>query len=454
MSTIEEVSNTKRRVSLEISAEDATKAFNEAYEYYAKSVTVKGFRPGKIPKAVVLKQCNAQIRKRVLETLISDRVHKAIKEHDLVSLSAPIVEKFTLVEGEPTICVATFDVYPTFEFPDLSTLEVPKRPIFIPEDAVDQLLEVTREKQSSIRTVEEDRPTQDGDILEVTYQIYHENKLMAMKKGEKTAISITLGQPNKFFPEIVSAVTGARAGETVEANVELPKDHPFRNVAGKLVTFRLTINSVRVREMPDLDDEFAKDTGYPDVTDLASLKDYLLKIYKTQLEDDSRNDFHYALLAKIAEATKIELPESILESETQSVLKKYRANLAKHYKDQPIEHLLNNEYAAHARADAVSNLTQEAILEKVIQTQEITVTDEDMDKELTLISFVTGHPVMELRRVYKDDANAQALKSKILNTKALDYLTSQVKVVEAPLPSQNDLEPIIQEPQLESQRAE
>ncbi|MDR2422406.1 MAG: trigger factor [Deltaproteobacteria bacterium] len=437
MSTIEEVSNTKRKINLEIPVEEVGPFFEEALERFGKNLKLKGFRPGKIPRNVMIKHCMPQIRKHLIDNLVSNKIYAGIHDHELEPISFPAIESLSIVEGEPIACVASFDLYPTFDLPDLSDISLFKRAVSVSDEEIENVLEDLRQRQATILTVEEDRPATNGDIVEIGFQIYHNDKPVQVKKDEKATFTFTLGEERKFYPEVVAAVAGMKKGEVKDVTVRMPPYSPMKNIAGKFVIFKITLNAVRVKELPALDDEFAKDTGFPDVVDLQSLKAFIVKEVTDNKEEDSLQELHVRLLGKIIERVDVEVPESLLLAEARASVENFKKNVSMRYGGAIDPNLfLTPQQFELLRKEAEISLKRSLIINKVRTEQEIVSSEKELDEALAELSYVTGQPIEVIKKFYDEGSdNLQSCKNKIENRKAFEFLRSQVKIAESSDPN-------------------
>jgi trigger factor len=455
VSTIEEVSNTKRKIRMEIPVEESGPAFEEAFELVSNSAKMKGFRPGKLPRPVIIKQFGNQIRQHMIEGLISKKILGDLQERQIHPLSTPILESLTVNEGEPVALVANFDVYPTFDLPSLEGVEIFKRIEKITDDNVDQAIEELRAKQASLRTIDEDRPAVDGDVAEIQYVVLYKDKPVALESGESPIVNLPVGRTGGRDDKISTAVVGLRKGETVDVPVLLPRQDerdkkPAKgkkrsqniSLAGKKVIFRVTLNKIRVRELPALDDEFAKDTGFPDVTDLKTLREFIVQELNKKLEANSEKELRDRVLALIASKATIEVPESVLDIEIEAALEEYRKSIAER-DGKPVDPKtpIPAGYKAGLRRNCEVYLKQLLVVEKIKFERDVAMTEEDLEKSLINVCHVSGHDFNSMKNFYKEGSeNLKKLKDQIENSKALDYLLSLVKVTESDDP--NDFQPL------------
>ncbi|MDR2142179.1 MAG: trigger factor [Deltaproteobacteria bacterium] len=447
MFTIEEISNTKRKISLAIPAADSAAAIDEAINYCCKDVKVKGFRPGKIPRSILIKQCGLQIRKRLIDEFISSKLFEGINEKGLVPISTPLIESMTIADGQPLACVATFDLYPTFDLPSMDDIELTRRKITVTDEEVKFVLEDLRSKQAVSKTVEEDRPAALGDLVELSYEMFRDNKPVNKKKSPSDpdqTMTIVLGQSEDPNQEFVQGVVGLKIGETRDIEQTFPNSPKYQKLAGQRVTFKVKLNSIRTQELPELDDEFAKDTGFPEVTDLESLRSYIVKEVTASKDKEIIQEMCQRLLGELANRADIEVPESLLERETIIHAQYYHERLGNSSKKlTDPKKFFTPSSMDFFRRQAALNLRQNIFLEKIKNTYQLTATDEDIERELQNFSYVTGQSIEEVKQAYlQKDENFQGLKLQIETRKAYEHLLSLVKVVEVdePEPAQGMVE--------------
>jgi trigger factor len=428
---------------LELSAEDSAKYLDEAIDHFSKTVKAKGFRPGKIPRSFIIKQCFPQIRKRLIELHLSTLIYEAIKEHQLDPISTPIIEEMVVVDGQPISCVASFDLYPTFELPPLESITLTKPRVEVSDVDVTITINNLRAKQAVIKTIDEDRPLAKGDIADLSYEIFLNSKLVTFKKDEKPLFSMPVDEDTEVFPEISQAIVGLKVGETRDVELVMPKHSPQKNIAGKKVTFRVKALAIRQREVPELDDEFAKDTGYPEVTDVASLREFVTKELIKDRDERLKTYLQSELIYKISQLVDIEIPEAVLDNQTLLQLDTYKKNLVRRFGENvDLSQYINEEFVNGTRRGVAADLRQTLILEKVRAEKNFSMTDQDLENELLEITYITGQPLDKIKAHYpKDGERYQGLQTKVESQKAFDYLLSQVTIKESEEPLANPAAP-------------
>ncbi|MDR1084421.1 MAG: trigger factor [Deltaproteobacteria bacterium] len=434
MSTIEEVSQTKRKIALEIPVEEVKPVFEEAISSISKGLKLKGFRPGKIPRGVVLKQCLPQIRNYLIEKLVTPEVYKGLEEHSQFPLNNPTFESLDINEDQPIKCTAFYDIYPVFELPPLEEIELTRYNSYVSDDEIQAILEDLQQKQATVKTLEEDRPAENGDLVDFSFTVFHDDRQVSLKKSDNTSVTLALGsQQVTVMPEIEAALFGMKIGETKDVPLTMPENTSYKNIAGKPVTFKITVNSIRMRDLPPIDDEFAVDTSFSGVTDLKTLKDYIFIELQKNKEDASLQRLHNDLLYALSEKAVLEVPESLLQAETDAAVERYKKNLSMN-SDSSID---LNQYVTDGviealRRKAESSIKSTLIMNKIKSQFDIAITDEEIDKELMNLAYVTGQPLDVIKKFNdQNSTNYQSIKNRIEYKKALDFVCAKAKITEA-----------------------
>src|SRR5579864_676324 len=246
-----------RELVLDVAAEEVSKSYRRATREYQKYAKIPGFRPGKVPEAVVRRRFANEIRKEVIDGLLPERFNQAVRDLGVTPVGQPQVTELTVEEGSPLHVKAVFEFIPAFSIEGYKDVTVPKPSVEITEDEVKQEIEQLRESRATIEPVEEDRPLVDGDWAQISYTGTIEGQPEAAPvAGEDTLVEIGGKDTVEAF---TTALRGARPGQTINVAAEYPADYPEGNLAGKTVDYAIDVKGIKKRTLPELNDEFAKE---------------------------------------------------------------------------------------------------------------------------------------------------------------------------------------------------
>ena len=322
---VEEISPVKKRIIVEIDSKDVIKKLNDAYRTLGTRAKVPGFRQGKIPRKVLENYFKGQVLDDVTRDLVKETLPKAVEETEIFPLTMPVVENEALKEGENFKYSAVLEVKPQFQLKDYQGLEVEKEICNVVEEDVDKHLEEIRKSTGKLITVEEDRGIVEEDYAVIDYEGFEGDRLLEGIKSENFLVKV--GQ-NDFHPDLEKALLGLKREDRTEVKVDFEENHHHAKLAGKSVDFKVRVSDIKMMELPELDDEFAKGLG-DDFKDLDSLREKiredLIKREETRIDRELKG----RLLKKISDNVDFDLPESLVKTEVDYAIQNIRQNLSR-----------------------------------------------------------------------------------------------------------------------------
>ncbi len=398
-----------------VSKEAFAKAENEAYKKQVKSINVPGFRKGKAPKAIIEKMYGKGIFfEDAINACIPDAFEEAVKEAGLTVVGMP---KFDLVSAEDEIILkAEGFVKPEVSIEGYKGIEAEKKVEEVTDEALEA--ELTKVRERNARTVEvTDRAAEMGDIANIDYEGSVDGVPFAGGKGEKHDLKLGSGQ---FIPGFEEQIVGKSVGESFDVNVTFPTEYHAEELAGKAAVFKTTLNAIKFEELPEADDEFAKDVSEFDTLDeyKADMKAKMVK----RNEDKAQGEFENALAEALMEKLVAEIPEPMFEAETENYVRDYDMRLRQSgldlntyfkYTGLTIEALREQ-----MRPQAERQVKVRLALEKIAELEAITIDDEAVEAEYTRISEAYGVPADEVKKMVA----VEDLKADLAVAKAMDIV--------------------------------
>ena len=408
-----------------VSKEAFDKAENEAYKKQVKSITVPGFRKGKAPKSIIEKMYGKGIFfEDAINACIPDAFEEAVKEAGLTVGGMP---KFDLVSTEGDIVLkAEGFVKPEVSIEGYKELTAEKNVLPVTDEDVEAELKRVRERNA--RTVEiTDRAAEMGDIANIDYEGSVDGVPFDGGKGEGHDLKLGSGS---FIPGFEDQIVGKNIGEEFDVNVTFPEDYHAAELAGKAAIFKTKLNAIKFEELPEADDEFAKDVSEFDTLDEYKA-DIKAKMEKRN-EDKAQGEFENALAEALMEKLVAEIPEPMFEAETENFIRDYDTRLRQsgldlktyfQYTGLTIEALREQ-----MRPQAERQVKVRLALEKIAELEALTVSDEDIEAEYTRISEAYNVPAEEVKRMIA----AEDIKADLLVGRAMDVVKENAKVKKAP----------------------
>jgi trigger factor len=432
--TMEETRPHTVRLQVEVPPEEFKRDLDRAYRHVAGEVKIPGFRKGKAPRQVIDKMVG---REHVLEHFIKDSLPSyyvmAIREHDLAPISEPEIDLDQLEEGKPLKFTATVEIRPRLELePEQYRGIAVTAPSAEPTDReIEDYVDRLRDRFAELDTVS--RPARTGDyvLADVRATVHDQEIPEATRVGFFTEVG-----SEELVPELDREIEGKRTGEIVKFNAALPAQ--FGDRAGTEVTFQALVKDVKAKNLPAADDEFAKTASEFDTLDelKADLRTKLGEMKKAEVEHAVRE----LVLAKAVEAVQVDLPERMVDEETQSRIEGSRERLER--AGMSLEQALEAQgfdelrFRSDTRAHATRAIVADLVLEAVARREGLEVGAEDLDREIAATAARIGREPKELRRLLERSGQIGTLAGDIIRSKALDFLVESADVTTEDSPSQ------------------
>ena len=377
----------KNVVSLEftVTQDEFEEAVNKAYLKVKNSINVQGFRKGKAPRHIIEKKYGKSIfYDDALDFAVQEAYPKAVNELELDVIDSPKVNVEKFEEGEDIVITADVEVMPEVELPQYKGVEVVKTDIKVTDEDVERELKTIQEKNARIVEVA-DRPVQKGDYLTIDYKGFVGEEQFEGGTAENQTLEIG---SDSFIPGFEDQLIGKEKGEEVTVNVTFPEEYHAENLKGKDAVFNVKIHEIKAKELPEIDDEFAKDISEFDT--LEELKDDTRKVLEQKASDTVKISNDNNVVTKIVNDTKLEVPEVLIQREIEYLGRQYEQQFRQQgFDGKEYDNLIKNfvtQYKEGARSQAEFNVKAELVLEALIKKEEINVTDEELKQEINKIA--------------------------------------------------------------------
>ncbi len=434
--TVEDLSTVKKVLHVEIPEKVVVGELDKASKYLKKNAKVKGFRPGKTPRTVLERLYKKDVNADVSSKLIQESLINAIKEAELNIVGRPEIEP-PIADGKgPYKYDATVEIEPEIETVDFKGLALKKNLYRVSAEEMDAQLKMLQKNLAQQKTLEEDRPAQEGDFVLVDYEGFKDGKPFAeTQKTENFTLKIGDGPILKEFDE---QLIGMSTGETREVKVHFPEDYFNNKVANLEITFNVKLNGIREVVLPEIDDEFAKDLGKYET--LGQLKEEissnLLKGYEKRSDQEVQEQIFTALLEKV----NFEVPDSLIAFELEGIIEEVEKTLTYHGSSLEERSLTKEDLAEKYRDTAIKQVRRRLILKKIVGQENLTLSDEDLENGYKDMAEAFNRPVEEIRNFYEQKgSNIEFFKTSLLEKKALKLIieNSSQEIVEPELESKN-----------------
>lgn len=423
---VEDISSVKKKLIIEVEADDVSKKVDITYKQYGKKAKIKGFRSGKIPRKVLENYYGPQVLDEVAGSIVNETLPKAIEEVGMFPLNMPTIENDVLKLGENYKYTALMEVRPEFELKDYNGLDVEKETFSITGEDIDKHINEIREASGNLVAIEEDRGVETDDYAIIDYEGFDgENSIEGIKSEDFT---LKVGE-GRFYPGFEEGLIGVKKGAETEITVDFEDDYFHSALAGKKVIFKVSIKDIKKMELPELDDEFVKNLG-GEIKDLDDLKEKIKEGLTDREGKRVDKDLKERLLEKISSSVEFELPESLVEPELNSALNSIRQNLMNSGTDFEKAGLDIAKLKDELRPVSEKKVKGMLILGKVAQESELSVDDKDITEGFDDMAKGVGQSPNVLRQYYEANQMMDSFRETLLREKTLNYLVENANVKE------------------------
>jgi trigger factor len=408
-----------REVKIEAPVEEVNKAFDGVLREYKKHAKIPGFRAGKVPETVIKRRFAEQIQKDVVESILPQRFQAAIAAAGLVPVSQPQLTNLVLEQGKPLDGTAVFEVVPAFSLDGYKDVTVPKPTVEVTEEEFQQELKQLRESRATVETIEEDRPLVDGDWAEISYsgQVQQEENAPPLE-GQDALVEIGGAETLAAFTE---ALRGAKVGQELQVETVYPADYTENNLAGKTVAYTVTVKAIKKRNLPELNDEFAKELG--DYEDLAALETRIREHLKATKERQAEQETREKLFAALNEKFAFPVPESLVQQQVDARLDRGLRALAQQGMNADMMRKLDFGRLRLAQRDsAITEVKTSLLLDRIADAEELSVSDEELDQEIYMAALQQREPVETLKARLTEDGSIARIREQLRREKTASLL--------------------------------
>ena len=423
---VEKLEKGMAKLTIEVPAEEFTKAIEVAYNKNKKKISVPGFRAGKVPRAMIEKMYGKGIFvEDAANEIIPDAYEKAFKECEEEITSTPKIEVVQAEEGKPFIFTAEVALKPEVTLGTYKGVEVEKPVVEVSEEDINA--EIEKERKNCARTITvEDRPVKDGDIVNINFEGFVDGEAFEGGKGED--FPLTIGS-HSFIDNFEEQLIGKNIDDEVEVNVTFPENYHEESLKGKPALFKVKINKIQENELPELDDEFASEVSSYDTFEeyKKSVEEHL----KEQKENEAKTRKEDAVIEAIIKDAKMEIPDAMMETEQRSIINDFSQRLQ--MQGMNIEQYytytgLNEEkMMEQVKEQADRRIKTRLVCEAIVNAEKIEVSEEELDAELKKLADQYGLEVDKVKNEFMDAERIGEFKKDIAIQKAITFVTENAK---------------------------
>jgi trigger factor len=427
---VQQVGACERRLEIEIPSENVKKELDQAYRELARKVSIRGFRKGKIPRPVLERYHRTSVEDEVMQKLIPSSFQQAVKDQGLRAVGQPKLDDINLNEEKALRYTATVEVLPDIALETSGGWELTKEVRVVTDADIDRELHDLQNRHVSLVSITEDRPVRDGDYVLISFEGFRDGQPVQGTKTENYALVVG---SKSVIESVELGLLGMRKGEVREIPVQFPETYQNRALAGQTVTFRVTVNEIKERVLPALNDEFAKEVGGVDT--LAELTEKLRKGQEEIAEREARRALHEAIVTRLIEANPFELPPGMVEAETEMHIADLQRQLrAQQGEATPLQ--ISDEVRQQLREQAITRIKRELIVDEIAKREGLAVEDADVEAQLTRLAERTEQRLEYIRRQMEQTGALESIRQNILADKVLDAVAARCTVTEVSKPAE------------------
>lgn len=406
---VEKLEKNMAKLTIEVSAEDLDKAMEKAYQKQKSRISLPGFRKGKAPRKMIESMYGKGVfMEDAVNSLVPQEYTKALGECDLEIVSQPEINVTQMEPGKALIFTADVAVKPEVTLGDYKGVEVPKSEIAVTDEEVDA--EVKKEQDKNARTVAvEDRAAANGDITTIDFEGFVDG--VAFEGGKGTDYALTLGS-GTFIPGFEDQLVGANTGDHVEVKVTFPEEYQAKELAGKEAVFQCDVKKIETKEVPELDDEFAKDVSEFDT--LAEYKEDVKKKLTEKKEKEARTAKENAAVDKAIENAQMDIPELMTKTECRQMMDDFSRRMQQQglsmeqyfqFTGQSMDKMMED-----MKPQALKRIQTRLVLEKIAEVENIQPTEEEVNEEISKMAEMYKMEADKLKELIGENEMEQMKK--------------------------------------------
>ncbi len=420
--------NNRIEIKVTIEKDKVNDTFKDTYNDFSKRVKIPGFRTGRVPVNIIEMNLGKEyIGQQVAEKLIKDSYNIALEKSEFDPIDVPKIDLVQIEKDKPFIYTMTLELKPEFETPALDDISVERRPFKINEEQVDEELERIRESHGKLIEVE-NRESKPEDFLVIDYEAFLDGKPLEDSKKEKQIIQLG----DRIPPEFNENLLGVKPDDEKDIKVKIPEQVDDKKIAGKEIIYKVKVSEIKEKELPELNDDFAKSVG--DYEKLDDLRTFVKKQLEAQAKFESDREFQDSLMEKVSEKCIFDVPEVLIEKQLDKMMEDLKEDLK--IRNMSLESYYNlikadeEKVRQEYRVIAEKQIKQELIIDKVILDNEITVTEEEVNNRIEEIAESTNQKPLKVRAMFERNKTLENLKEQIKREKAIEILSGKVSIVE------------------------
>ncbi|MGG2095245.1 trigger factor [Bacillus sp. S13(2024)] len=411
-------------LTIEVDVKEVNNSLDAAFKKVVKTINVPGFRKGKMPRPLFEQRFGVEsLYQDALDIILPKAYGEAIDETGIFPVAHPEIDIEKFEKGENLIFTAKVTVKPEVKLGEYKGLTVEKVDTTVTDEDVENELKSLQERQAEL-VVKEDGTVENGATAVIDFEGFVDGEAFEGGKGENYSLEIGSGT---FIPGFEEQLVGLKAGEQKDVEVSFPEEYHAAELAGKPATFKVTVHEIKVKELPALDDEFAKDAN-EEVATLDELKAKLRENLEENKKHEAENKLRDEVVEKAAANAEIEIPEAMIETELDRMVREFEQRLSYQGMNLELYYQFTGTDEAklkeQMKEDAAKRVTTNLVLEAIIKAENIEVTEEEVNAEVEKMAEMYNMPVDAVKQAL---GNVEGVKEELQIRKAVDFLVDNSK---------------------------
>lgn len=426
--SVEDLSVNQKKLQVIIPARKVQEEIEKRYRDLGERVKIKGFRPGKVPRSILKSYYGKTIEHEVSSQFIQDTFPDALRESELKPLAEADVDQTRFEDDGAFIYTAIVDVCPPFEVGEYKELKARRSPVTIDESKQQEELERIRRQHAELRTLESDRPIQEGDMVLVDFTPYVDGN--AFEKGKTNDFMMEVGKKT-LHPDFDQHLLGRRAGENLSFDLDYAEDASLPEVAGKRVHFEVVVREIKEKILPELDDDFAQVVGAQFET-LDALKQEIADQLRKQEEERARREVQQQIMEQLLGKTQFELSPKVIDREVNRLIELLQHQFQSQGLQVDTFKFDTPEIRAEYRPQAERNVRWHLILHRIAEQEKIELSEDELEDVYRNVARLARVDVEKVRSEYQETGFVEQAKESKLEEKVFKFLEDEAVYVEAP----------------------
>ena len=424
---VEDVSGVKKVLHVEIPEDTVVRELDNAYKQLKKTAKVKGFRPGKTPRSVLERMFKKDVHNDVSSKLLQDSFMEALKETDLNIVGNPEIDPPQLDEKGPYKYDATVEIKPDIDNIDFKGLALKKALYQVTDEEMDAQLQMLQKNLAQQIPATDDRGVEENDFVLIDFEGFENGKPFSeTQKTENFTMKIGAGAISKTLDEFL---IGKKPGEDIEITIIFPEDHFNEKLANHEITFHVKLHEIREEVLPEINDEFAKKLGQYET--LGEVKNAITENLKQGYEKRVEQELNEQIFQELIEKTEFELPQSMIEYELNGIIDEVEKTLSYYNKSMEDEGFTRESLAEKHLDTAEKKVRRHLILDKIIDQEELTLSDKELDAGFSEMAQAVNQPVEAIKSYYnQNQSNLDFFKHTLLEKQAIKLIIDSSTIEE------------------------